>query len=680
MKNGQLRSESDRIISLILLVCVTFVAAGSVLGIFYLEEYNFYGNDEGKTAKSYAVQIYSTDDIELATDYYLSLLPQEIYGRTQSTYKEDYYKTRFSRENTNFVFTVNNVLNEVLFDSLNPAGLTDEQMAEKAAKGESVPDLLFEEAKNKAEYRGRSDFFFFDTNGDMITLRLEYCILSAEHQIANDRYSRAFKWIDLAYKLRFFVFVVLFIAVTVIIILLSMFAINAGTVDEETGEIIPGFIDKLPLDFVTVFTILLFVVAGMIMGLTEAADTEMVLSNVISMIIFVAAVLVIMSYLTTLSVRVKMGKFYRNTVIYRTFRRFKRRTPRKIRRAVFGEMSLFTKIVFGVVVFILVEATILAFMTYFGILNVDIEQSKNALGGFLIAWAATRLIIIPIAVMIAINLNYVKEEGRRLAEGVLGDEIADKLSVAAIRTHGQNLDRIRKEIHKAMEQELKSERLKSELITNVSHDIKTPLTSIKNYVDFLNDDSLSEEERKKYISIISKHTDKLSMLLNDLIEASKIQSGNIEINLEKTSLNIIIEQTVEEFAIKLEKSLLIPRIDIPQDDIYIMGDGQWLWRIFANLLNNACKYAAPESDLEIRLENIDGKARIRISNISNSEFSVEGNELFERFVRGDSSRHTEGHGLGLSIARSLAEMQGGTMDISVTGNKFSVILDFDIAE
>ena len=667
MKNGQLRSESDRIISLILLVCMTIIAAGSSMGIYYLHQYNFYDNDKGNTAKSFAVQLYSTDDVELAKDYYLCRRSEEIYGWKSSDYRGDYYKTKFSRENTNFVFSVSNVLGEVLFDSLNP-------------EGNPEAELTFENAKIDSEYRGRSDFFFFDRDGSFITLRLEYGILAPEMQIANDRYSTAFQWIDIAYTLRYFVFVVLLIAVTVIIILLSMFAINAGTIDDETGELIPGFIDKLPLDFVTVFTIALFVVAGMIMGLTAAADTEMVLNNVIVVIIFVAAVLVIMSYLTTFSVRVKMGKFYRNTLIYRTYLRFKRKTPRKIRRAVLKEMSLFKKIVIGVIAYILFEGIILAFMTYFGIMKVKSIDPKLVLGIFLVVWAVTRLIIVPIAVMIAINLNYVKEEGRRLAEGVLGDEIADKLSVAAIRTHGQNLDRIKKEINKAMEQELKSERLKSELITNVSHDIKTPLTSIKNYVDFLSDDNLTDEERKYYISIISKHTDKLSLLLNDLIEASRIQSGNIEINLEKTSLNIILEQTVEEFAVKLEKSLLIPRIDMPRDDVYIMGDGQWLWRIFANLLNNACKYAAPETDLEICVEPVENKARIRISNISNSEFSVEGNELFERFVRGDSSRHTEGHGLGLSIARSLAEMQGGTMDISVTGNKFAVILDFDIAE
>ncbi|MBR3819464.1 MAG: HAMP domain-containing histidine kinase [Clostridia bacterium] len=661
MKNGQLRSESDRTVALILLVCMTIIAAGCFMGIVYLQEYNFYKQDnKGQTAKSVAVQLYSIDDAELAKDYYLCRIGEE------SEYRIDYYETRFSRENTNFAFTINNVLGEVLFDSLNP-------------NGEENTPLTFERAKNSSEYTGKSDFYFFDEDGAFITLKLEYAILAPELQVTNDRYSSAFDWIDIAYSLRYFVFVVLFVALAIIVVLLSLFTINAGTVDEETGEIVPGFIDKLPLDFVTVFVVLLFFAAGTVLGLTTAADTGMVLNNVILMIVSVAAILVVMSYLTTFSVRVKMGKFYKNTIVYKIYHKFKRKTPRKIRRAV-GEMTLFRKIVIGIVSYILFEGAILISMAYFGIINKDVADTDFVLAVFLVAWTVTRLIIIPIVVMIAINLNYVKEEGRRLAEGVMGDEIADKLSVAAIRTHGQNLDRIKKEINKAMEQELKSEKLKSELITNVSHDIKTPLTSIKNYVDFLNNDNLTDEERKNYIAIIAKHTDKLSLLLNDLIEASKIQSGSIEIELEKTSLNITMEQTIEEFAVKLENSRLIPRISIPEEDVFIMGDGKWLWRIFANLINNACKYAAPETDLEISIDRIGDKARVRISNECDTEFGFEGSELFERFVRGDSSRHTEGHGLGLSIAKSLVEMQGGTMDISVAGNRFAAILDFNIAE
>ena len=333
----------------------------------------------------------------------------------------------------------------------------------------------------------------------------------------------------------------------------------------------------------------------------------------------------------------------------------------------------------GVSTFVLGEAAILSVMAYLGILRDDADSSAVMLT-FIIIWAMTRLIMIPILAMYAINLHYVKEEGQRLAKGVLGDDISDKLSIASIRAHGKNLDKIRDEINKAMEQELKSEKLKSELITNVSHDIKTPLTSIKNYVDLLNRDNLSEEERRKYLEIVNRHTDKLSMLLSDLIEASQISSGNIEIELERTSLNIIIQQTVEEFAVKLEQSELIPRVELPEDDVYIMGDGKWIWRIFSNLLNNACKYAESGTDVEISLDKKDGKANIRISNISGAELNIEGEELFERFVRGDSSRHTEGNGLGLSIARSLTELQGGALDINVSDNKFIAVISFDAVE
>ena len=298
---------------------------------------------------------------------------------------------------------------------------------------------------------------------------------------------------------------------------------------------------------------------------------------------------------------------------------------------------------------------------------------------FIISWGITRLILIPLSAMVALNLHYVKEEGQRLAEGVLGDEIASKLSISSIRAHGRNLDQIKKEINKAVEQELKSERLRNELITNVSHDIKTPLTSIKSYVEFLQSDNITEEQRKEYLEIVAKHAEKLNVLAKNLIEVSQITSGNIEVKSEKTSLNIIIEQTLDEFAFKIEKASLLPRVIMPEDDIYIMGDGEWLWRIFSNLFNNACKYSKPETDLNITLEKINNKAYVNISNISKAEINVENSELFERFVRGDSSRHTEGNGLGLPIAKSLAELQNGKLEISTQENTFTATLIFNVA-
>ena len=656
MKLGQLRNESDRTAAMIILVCLTLVAVGCMLGASYLFEYNFYEKgDEGKTAKSIAVQIYSLDDSDQAKDYFNCVIKNE------DPFRIKYYSEKFSPENSNYVFFITDVLTgKVLLDSTESS------------------DLSVNEIYQESQYKGNSDFYIFDEYGNMIPMKLNYAIINTEDQQASDKYTHSFRWIEIANSLRYSLFIVFFLTILVIVLLLSVITVNAGIKDDENGEIVPGFIDKIPLDIWTVFLVLLFIVAWIIISLTTAADVEMVLNNVVVMITCVAAILVLMTYLTTLAVRVKMGKIYKNTVIYMIFRKFKRKTPRNLRRK-FGEVSAFRKLVIGIIVFFLSEAAILSAVAYFGILNKSYNPSSVMLM-FIIIWGITRLIIIPIFAMIAINLYYVKEEGQRLAEGVLGDEISHKLSVASIRAHSRNLDQIRKEINKAVEQELKSERLRNELITNVSHDIKTPLTSIKSYVDFLQRDNLSEEERKEYLAIVVKNTDKLAVLAKNLLEVSQITSGNIEVKQEKTSLNIIIEQTLEEFALRLEQNELLPRVSMPENDIYIMGDGEWLWRIFANLLNNACKYAAPGTDVEISLEESDGKAHVRIENISNAPLNIEGDELFERFVRGDSSRHTEGNGLGLSIARSLAELQGGMLDISVREEKFAAIMSFDITE
>lgn len=652
MVKKKLRSSADSSALSIVIIGLTIVIVGCFLGITYLFEYDFYDkNNNGETAKSVAVQIYSLDDCEKAKDFYKCTLVDKAH---RDEYRLDYYSDYFSSAESNFIFAVYNMNGELQFEGQN-SGYT------------------YELAKDQTKYIGDSDFFSIDKDGNMVPLKLNYAVVINEESV-NDRYKSAFDWIDIADTLKYFAFIVLFIALLIMVILLCIITINAGTTDPETGDIIPGFIDKIPLDLCTVAVILFFAVAMTVIGLTAAADVDMVLNNLVVVITFVTFVMLLMSYLTTVSVRFKMGKFYKNTLIYMAYLKFKRKTPRKVRRKLFGEMSFFGKVILGISAYIIFEAAILAIMVRAGIYD---RNGADAFTTFLIVWGMTRLLIIPIFVMVAINLNYIKEEGERLAGGILDESITGKLSIGMFRSHAKNLDQIRKEINKAMEQELKSERLRNELITNVSHDIKTPLTSIKSYVDFLQRDNLSEEERREYLEIVAKHTDKLDMLAKNLIEVSQITSGNIEVKREKTSLNIIIEQTIEEFALKLEQNELLPRICMPEEDVYVMGDGEWIWRILSNLLNNACKYAAGGTDVEISLEENNGKAAVRIANISKSALHVEGDELIERFVRGDSSRHTEGNGLGLSIARSLAELQGGVLDISVKGDMFTAVVVFD---
>lgn len=642
------RTEADSTSSIIILFCMTIVAIGCILGISYLIEYNFYEpGDDGRTAKSVAVQIYSLEDVEQAKDFY------SCYYEEKEDYQVSYYEGRFSPEKTNFIFYVTDTTNEIYYTN----SLSDETVIEDY---------------QKAKYNGSSSYFIYDENGKTIPLRINYFIKTETD--VDDKYSSAFKWIDLADTLKYFLFVALCIAIVVVLIMLSIITINAGMKD---GEVHAGFVDKIPLDICVLFMGVVFSVSWIILGLTTAANVGMVLNNLIIIFTVVAVVIIIMTFLSTLSVRIKMGKLYKNTVIYRIIRKFKRKTPRKVRRA-FKDISMFKKLIIGIGLYVLGEAAIIIGTAYVGLVA-KISSPNNVLIIFLVLWGLTRLIIIPIFAMVAINLNYVKEEGQRLAEGVLGDEITKKLTIASFKAHGKNLEAIRKEINKAMEQELRSEKLKSELITNVSHDIKTPLTNIVNYVEILKTKSCSDEDSEKYLDIISNQSHKLNRLLEDLIVTSQITTGNIEVKAEKVSLNIVIGQTLEEFADKLDKSELIPRCSMPEEDVYVMGDGHCLWRILSNLISNACKYSQPGTDLGISLEEADGKALIKIANVSKPGVEIDCADLKERFVRGDSSRHTEGNGLGLSIANTLAELQGGELDIDFSNGIFEAVLSFNLA-
>lgn len=225
----------------------------------------------------------------------------------------------------------------------------------------------------------------------------------------------------------------------------------------------------------------------------------------------------------------------------------------------------------------------------------------------------------------------------------------------------------------AIEENLKSERLKTELITNVSHDIKTPLTSIINYVDLLKKEEIQDKKAKEYISILDQKSQRLKKLIEDLVEASKVSSGNVKLNIENIKIKELINQTIGEFKDKLEEKRLTVETKMPEEDLVIKADSRYIYRIIDNLFSNITKYALDGSRVYIDIEN-NKKSEIKISikNISKEKLNISSDELMQRFVRGDKSRYTEGSGLGLSIAQSLTELQGGKFDIIIDGDLFKV--------
>ena len=226
----------------------------------------------------------------------------------------------------------------------------------------------------------------------------------------------------------------------------------------------------------------------------------------------------------------------------------------------------------------------------------------------------------------------------------------------------------------AISESLKSERLKTELITNVSHDIKTPLTSIINYVDLLKKEDIKNEKVREYIDILDKKSQRLKKLTEDLIEASKVSSGNVKLHLEDINIKELFNQTIGEFKDKFEEKELQIETKLPEKEVKIKADSRYLYRVIENLFSNISKYAQEKSRVYIDVEEKDKKIKISIKNISKEKLNISTDELMQRFVRGDKSRYTEGSGLGLSIAKSLTELQGGKFNIIIDGDLFKVEL------
>lgn len=260
----------------------------------------------------------------------------------------------------------------------------------------------------------------------------------------------------------------------------------------------------------------------------------------------------------------------------------------------------------------------------------------------------------------------------QMAEGNLKISLEEDLGV--FQPIGDSLNEVQKGFEKAVVEEAKSQNMKTELITNVSHDLKTPLTAIITYVDLLKKEDITEEERKSYVQTLDQKSQRLKVLIEDLFEVSKAQSGNVTMNYLDVDVVNLMKQVRMEMKDQIEASNLTFRFNMPEEKIILSLDGQRTYRIFENLLNNALKYAMPHSRVYVDILQNAEEIKVVFRNISAQELNYEPDRLTERFVRGDASRNSEGSGLGLAIAKSFTELQGGKFKIEVDGDLFKVLL------
>ena len=394
--------------------------------------------------------------------------------------------------------------------------------------------------------------------------------------------------------------------------------------------------------------------------------SETILAALLLVAGFVAAV----GYCIIWAIQVKAGIWWKNMLICQILRGITTGCRFCIRgiTAVFRNLPNLVQALIGLGGLFIAEMVVLVML---GMLYLPIT------GALAIIWFLEKIILIPVVLYFALINSKLAEGGRRLADGELDYQIDTGRMFGNLKEQGENLNRIGEGLNVAVEERMKSERLKTELITNVSHDIKTPLTSIINYADLIVEEPTENARITEYAEVLKRQSARLKKLIEDLMEASKASTGNIEVHMVPCEVGVLLTQTMGEYEQRLAELGLELVARQPDHPVRIMADGKLLWRVFDNLLNNICKYAMGGTRVYLTVEERDGKVAIAFKNISKYPLDISAEELKERFVRGDRSRHTEGNGLGLSITQSLTQLQGGELELTVDGDFFKVVLVFE---
>lgn len=508
----------------------------------------------------------------------------------------------------------------------------------------------------------------------------------------NDEFYYVPKLFDFVSNNDILLFVIDFISIIASVGLCIFILCASGHKEDEDGIYISRF-DKFPIDilaaayvgltFLLLFGISIFI--GYIDLIGESLYTGITVLLIIGIIIGIIFNFVLLAILLmTIAVRLKTKTFIKSTFTYKliviAWKAVKCicKIVGKIIKGIYKFIFKGTKKAFGFVKKIpFVWKTVLAIIVIAGyeliliclVLFDGVYSILFVLGNILLAVGI---------LLLAMQLKRIKDTTKDIANGNVYRKIDTKHMFLDVKEHAENINHINDGIANAVQERMKSERFKTELITNVSHDIKTPLTSIINYVDLLEKEEIENETAKEYINVLSRQSTRLKKLIEDLLEASKASTGNINLNLVECELGILLAQVLGEYDERFKKNDLQVVLNKTDNLLYIMADNCHMWRIFDNILNNIAKYAQPNTRVYIDAVRKNKTAEISFRNVSKDELNISGEELMERFVRGDSSRNTEGSGLGLSIAKSLAELQKGSLDIQIDGDLFKAKLTFPI--
>lgn len=545
--------------------------------------------------------------------------------------------------------------------------LMQDQWSDADAEAEPVYYIDLVPDNIAADASGRQDF----TAGTPGT-HFIFCAYIDPESKANDFYTTMSTTIRLLYPLRYTVYPVAIVSLLLFVLSFTALLCVSG---RRPGDDKPhkGPLGNVPFD-------LLFLAACCVIPLDSYIAEEISYrSTTVPLLILVClctvlTISVVIGLCMSIAGRVKAHMLLKNTVIWRVCK-LARRILQKLwslckrvghlLKDLFLQIPMVWKTVLVVGGISLLEIFLMMACWW------DMEV-------YLVFWVLEHLVLIPLILRVSISLRKLHLGGRALAAGKLDYQVDTRHMFWDLKEHGENLNHIGVGMTTAVEERLQSERMKTELITNVSHDIKTPLTSIINYADLISKEDCENPRIQEYTEVLSRQSDRLKRLIEDLVEASKTSTGNLEMALAPCDAAVFLSQTAGEYEEKLAAANLTLVTKVSAQDARILADGRRMLRIFDNLMNNVYKYAQPGTRVYLSLEADEKDAIITFRNTSRSELNISAEELMERFVRGDASRSTEGNGLGLSIARSLTELQNGTFRLSIDGDLFKVTLHFPL--
>lgn len=668
----------------LLFVVMTALCLASVTGVAVLADGGAYA-DGGTRMRENALfsQVYQNVDI-VAVYYGVYQSAQELGEKTETL---SYYESRFAKENSNYFFTITDADGNVLLSNYTDAYQYSDATAytlhrnpqpRRETKTFSSEEAMSEYLESLYEQYGDGDVSASSgsivneqTGEETFELQVQYTVYDSEtvtitgyvrsNLEAKDEIYYNLFWLDKLISVRNWLIVIgassLVLTVALLVFLLS----SAGHKEGEEKIHLTWF-DRIPLDLLLFIWICLGGIT-VAMGDVVYSQTEAIAFASMVVLCWVPLILVL---LMSFASRVKAGTVFKNNVLYWLLTKIKkflrwlwhglcylvRSLPLYWKAGVFwAALSLLE------MMFVLVSGS----------------------GETLTFWFFEKLVLTAVLILIVINMRRLQEGAKRIAAGEVDYTIDLTHMIGDFKAHGEDLNCIRDGLQTAVDERVKSERMKAELITNVSHDIKTPLTSIVNYVDLLKKEELGSDTAREYVAVLERQAQRLKKLTEDVVEASKASTGSIPVNLERTDLNVLLSQAAGEFTDRFAEQKLELRFSASQEQTYVMADGRLLWRVFSNLMSNVGKYALEGTRVYLSIDVQRGRGVISLKNISRYPLNVSGEELMERFVRGDKSRTSEGSGLGLSIARSLTELQGGVFDITVDGDLFKVTISFETA-